>query len=102
MRPELLAARRVPPNRWYGPRVPATFAAPKFWYDANAITGRDLMVLGAILVLVSLALPRLGGVSPSMYAGGCAAVVGLGSLVLTVRGWRGANRLLRQRRSSAA
>ena len=88
-----LAARRVPANRWYGLRVPATFADPQVWYDANAIAGRDLMALGALLLLVSLALPRLGGLAPPMRAGTYAALLGLGSLVLTVRGWRAANRL---------
>jgi hypothetical protein len=34
-----LATRRVRPNRWYGLRVPATFADTGVWYDANAIAG---------------------------------------------------------------
>ena len=40
-----LAARRVRPNRWYGLRIPATFAEPHVWYEANAMTGRDMMAL---------------------------------------------------------
>ena len=31
-----LARRRVPPNAWYGLRVPATFADREVWYAANA------------------------------------------------------------------
>ena len=54
-----MAARRVRPNRWYGLRVPATFADETVWYDANAVTGRDMMILGAAIVVVALALPRL-------------------------------------------
>jgi hypothetical protein len=33
----------------------------------------------------------------SAYAGTCAALLGLGSLLLAVRGWRVANRMLRER-----
>ena len=95
-----LATRRVRPNRWYGLRVPATFADTRVWYDANAITGRDLMACGVALLLVSLFLSRVGGLPDQVYAGVCAGTLGLGALLLTVRGWRAANRLLRQRRES--
>jgi uncharacterized membrane protein len=54
-----MAARRVHPNRWYGLRVPATFADEKVWYDANAVAGRDMMILGSAIVVVALALPHL-------------------------------------------
>lgn len=39
------------PNRWYGLRLPATFADEQVWYDANAVGGRDMMLLGAVLVV---------------------------------------------------
>jgi uncharacterized membrane protein len=96
-----MAARRVRPNRWYGLRVPATFADEKVWYEANAVAGRDMMILGAAIVVVALALPRLPGFSESAYAGVCAGILGVGSLVLAVRGWRLANRLLRARRGES-
>jgi uncharacterized membrane protein len=96
-----MATRRVRPNRWYGLRVPATFADEHVWYEANAAAGRDMMALGAVLVLVALVLPRLTGLPDSTYAGVCAGILGLGSLVLAVRGWRMANRLLQERRGSA-
>jgi hypothetical protein len=78
--------------------VPATFADERVWYDANAVAGRDTMALGAVLALVASALPRLGGLTDSAYAGVCAGILGVGSLILAVRGWRMANRLLRERR----
>jgi uncharacterized membrane protein len=93
-----LARRRVRPNRWYGLRVPATFADERVWYDANAASGRDMMILGAGLSIFALALPAVFQPSESAYAGACAAVLGVGSLALGVRGWRLANRLLRERR----
>lgn len=89
-----MAARRVPPNRWYGLRVPATFANEKVWYEANAAAGRDMMILGAVIVVVALVLVRLVDLSDSTYSGVCA---GVGALILTMRGWRAANRMLRER-----
>lgn len=97
-----LAARRIGPNPWYGLRVPATFADRQVWFDANAIAGRDLMVLGVLLLLVAVLLPRAFHLSDAAYGGVCAALLGVGALLMTVRGWRAANRLLRARRGSAA
>jgi uncharacterized membrane protein len=93
-----LATRRVRPNRWYGLRVPATFADETVWYDANAVAGRDVMALGTLVVAVALVLPHLVEFRSETYAGVCAGVLGIGSLILAVRGWRIANRLLRKRR----
>jgi hypothetical protein len=59
------------------------------------------MALGALVALVGLVLPRVVELPEAVYAGVCAAILGLGSLVLTVRGWRLANRLLRDRRADA-
>jgi SdpI/YfhL protein family len=97
-----LAFRRVPPNRWYGLRVPATFADERVWYEANARAGRDMMALGGIVVLVGLFLPLLLPLRREAYVAICAAILGLGSLILTTRGWRGANRMLRELRDSRA
>jgi uncharacterized membrane protein len=96
-----LAARRVRPNRWYGLRVPATFADQTVWYDANAVAGRDMVALGTLVVVIALALPHLTKLRSDTYAGVCAGILGLGSLLLAVRGWRIANRLLRQPRAGA-
>jgi uncharacterized membrane protein len=97
-----LAARRVAPNRWYGLRLPATFADRQVWYDANALAGRDLVALGVLLVLLAIGLPALTGLRGSGLAVVAAAVAIVGSMMITVRGWRAANRLLRHRRAEAA
>ena len=68
------------------------------WYEANAVAGRDTIVLGAVVGVVGLALPHVANISPSAYQGICAGLLGVGSVLLTVRGWLLANRLLRQRR----
>jgi uncharacterized membrane protein len=95
-----LAARRVGPNRWYGLRVPATFADRQVWFDANALTGRDMIGLGVTVAAVSLLLPRIVRLPEPIYSGICAGILGLGAMVLTVRGWRAANRLQQARRNA--
>ena len=97
-----LAARKVGPNRWYGLRVPATFADRQVWYDANALAGRDMIALGVILAMVSLLLPRLVRLPAPLYAGICAGLLAVGAMAMTVRGWRGANRLLRDSQQGKA
>jgi uncharacterized membrane protein len=96
-----MAARRVRPNRWYGLRVPATFADETVWYDANEVAGRDMMTLGTVVAAIALALPHLADLRSATYAGVCAAILGIGSLMLAMRGWRVANQLLRKRRGGA-
>jgi len=97
-----LATRKVGPNRWYGLRVPATFADREVWYDANALAGRDMILLGVILAGLSLLLPRVVRLPEPLYAGICAGVLAVGAMAMTARGWRAANRLLRERQSRAA
>ena len=94
-----LAVRRVRPNCWYGLRVPATFADPSVWYDANAVAGRDMVALGTLVVVIALVLQHVLNLRNEAVAGICAGLLGVGSLILVVRGWRLANRLLRERHS---
>jgi uncharacterized membrane protein len=90
-----LARRKVGPNRWYGLRLPATFADERVWYEANAVAGRDMMAVGAAVALAGLVLP-IAGVRGNLGAVGCTAVLTIGSLLATLRGWRLANRLCRE------
>ena len=91
-----MAARRVRPNRWYGLRVPATFADERVWYDANAVAGRDMMLLGVTIVLVALGLPLFVNLPLPVYTGICSGILGVGAIIMTVRSWLLANRLLRE------
>jgi len=52
-----LMRRRVPPNRWFGIRFRSTLADESAWYSVNERSGRDLLVVGATVVLVALAAP---------------------------------------------
>ena len=91
-----LAHRRVPPNRWYGLRVPATFADPRIWYEANAVCGDDLVRLGLVLLVVALGLQFLRGLPELGYVTICLAVLVLGSLRATIRGVKVARKLQQQ------
>lgn len=91
-----LIRRRVPPNRLYGVRIPATFADEWVWYEANARSGWDLLWLGLTLLSAALLLPFLGlreGTSALVWTAALLA----GTLVLAGVAIRRANRLLRER-----
>lgn len=94
-----LVQRRVPPNRWYGLRVAATFADDWVWFEANARSGRDLLLLGSLQIGLALALPLLD-LSPDAYAAIVATVVAAGLLLAVGVGIARANRLLSARRAS--
>jgi hypothetical protein len=86
--------RWVPPNRFYGFRVPAALSDRPLWYDANALAGRHMLALGAVMVMLEFVLPvpwRAGVLSPL-------GLVGL--VVITIADWRTANQWRRQRESA--
>lgn len=90
-----LADRRIAPNRWYGVRLRATFADERVWYEVNAQAGRDLVLLGVAVLVLSLAL--VDKVPTERFVLWCGPVFGVGSLVILVRSVRLANRLWRER-----
>jgi uncharacterized membrane protein len=87
-----LVLRRVPPNHFYGFRVPATHRDRSVWYDVNAAAGWEFIALGAVMVTLEFAMPR-AALTQTLRP---IAIVGL-ALIITVN-WRLANRLERERR----
>ena len=88
-----LIRRRVPPNHWYGLRVPATFADERVWYEANARAGRELLALGAGAMALGVVLYLVP--MPSWLGVGLWIVFIMGGVILfVVRSWRLANRRL--------
>jgi uncharacterized membrane protein len=51
-----LFLRRVPPNAWYGCRTTRTLADEKIWYAVNQVTGRDMIIIGLLMIASSLAV----------------------------------------------
>lgn len=95
-----LIQRRVKPNDLYGLRVAATFADEWVWYEANARTGRDFLVAGLVQVGVALLLPLSPLVSEQAYVICNLVVLVVAVLFVAAIGWKRANRLLQERRST--
>ena len=90
-----MALRRVPRNRFYGFRTPATLADDRVWYPANARSGVDLVVLGGLLVLTGTALlvARASAETQGLVGG---VPVLIGAVAVTVRGLLHVRRLKRE------
>jgi hypothetical protein len=88
-----LARRRVAPNRWYGVRVASTLSTPVIWYEANAVCGDELVRMGLVLLVVSVALSFVPGLPDVGYVVICLAVFLVGSVRATARSLRTAKRL---------
>jgi uncharacterized membrane protein len=64
-----LIQERVPPNSSYGFRTAKSLSDPKIWYAINRISGRDLLIAGALITLGSIAMLFVGqGLQPSHVA----------------------------------
>ena len=91
-----LILRWVPRNPIYGFRIPATCRNESVWYDANALSGRHLFMLGVALIVLDYMLP-LTPWSRSAQRD-IFKWVSIGGLVVMVAAdWRTANRWSRER-----
>ncbi len=91
-----LARRRVRPNHWYGLRTRSTLEDPEVWYEANALLGRELAVVGVGLGALAWLWPAVARPDPDSYALGCALAALVATGVVTARGARLAARLRRR------
>ncbi len=89
-----LMFRCIPPNRFFGLRVPSTLRNKSVWYDANALSARHLFALGAFLVFLEFVLPL------SVRIGMLRAVASIGFAAIIIMDWRTANRWERERTES--
>jgi hypothetical protein len=72
-----MAQRRVPPNPWYGFRVPKTLAAgnERLWYDANAYSGKWLIGVGLVQTAAAVVLRGVPGINKDSYSWAVLAVL---------------------------
>ncbi|XZE56084.1 SdpI family protein [Planctomycetaceae bacterium SH139] len=63
-----LIQRRVPPNHWYGFRVPSTLADANVWYPANEYAAWQFVWLGIAGIVVAIAAYLIPGIQTDMYA----------------------------------
>ncbi len=47
---------KIPPNHWYGFRTRKTLSNKEIWYKVNKYMGKDLAILGCLMVLYNLVL----------------------------------------------
>ncbi len=86
-----LVLRWVPPNRFFGLRIPSTLKDESVWYDANALSGRHMMLLGLVMVALEFVLPISAWI-PVLRIVGTVGLVGI-----VAADWRTANRRARER-----
>jgi hypothetical protein len=91
-----LMFRWVPPNRFFGLRIPSTLRNRSVWYDANALSARHLFSLGLFLVLLEFVLPR------SIRIEALRVIASIGFASIIIFDWRTANRWERERRDAGA
>jgi hypothetical protein len=78
-----LILRKVPPNRFYGFRTPATLSSPEIWYPVNAFSGWALLVASTVSFLLVCLLPDEVVENPWLGAAAFVVPVGL-SLVASL------------------
>jgi len=93
-RPPTARPATVPPNRFFGLRVPSTLRNRSVWYDANALNARHLFSLGLFLVFLEFLLPR------SIRIVVLRVVESIGFALVIMFDWRTANRWERERRNA--
>lgn len=76
--------RRIGPNHLYGVRTSTTLTDKRIWYDVNAGTGRDMVIIGSFTLALALVLDAYGiaGATYSLTMG-CAIVLGAGTIALS-------------------
>ena len=73
-----LILRKVPPNRFYGFRTPATLSSPEVWYPVNAFSGWALLVTATVSFVLVCLLPDEIVEDPWLGAAAFVVPVGLG------------------------
>ena len=63
-----MIARKLPPNSWYGVRIPQTLDDPKAWYAVNAYAGKRLLWMALLFGASALLLYNWPGLSVDAYA----------------------------------
>lgn len=86
---------KVPPNPWYGFRVPSTLADATLWYKVNRHMARWLLMTGILTAAGAFLLYWFTDLSLDAYAWGCLVVFAVPFTVGAIRSWRYRRRLKR-------
>ncbi len=91
-----LYKQKVKPNSLYGLRVGETMEDERVWYAANAYSGRDFIVLGALGSALAVGLWPVFGADGEAYGLVNALFMTVGALVVCARGMRAARDFKKQ------
>jgi hypothetical protein len=84
----------IPPNRWFGVRLPSTMADVPSWYAANARFGRTMTLIGIPIAIAAGAALAARWTTPAIAAMLAAGVIG-GVVVAGIDAARVARRVAR-------
>lgn len=84
---------KVPPNPWYGFRVPSTLADETLWYKVNRYAARWLLLSGIVTTAGAIALYFVPGLTVDQYAWLCLAVFLVAFVPGILLSWRYLRRL---------
>lgn len=87
-----LVQRRIPPNLFYGFRIPRTLNDPRMWYNANAYSGKRLFVVGIVIAIAALFFAQAPNLTLDSYALACSAVIFAGLGIAIWQSWRYASK----------
>jgi uncharacterized membrane protein len=79
---------KIKPNPLYGFRVSQTLENPDLWYAVNRYAGKRLVVAGLAIMVGSVILYFIPGISIDTYALGCLAFFGVPFIVGLYQDWR--------------
>jgi uncharacterized membrane protein len=79
---------KIPPNPWYGFRVPSTLADERLWYKVNRYAARWLLLAGVLTVAGAIFFYSVPGLTVDRYAWLCLAAFLVGFIPLIVFSWR--------------
>ncbi len=91
-----LARGKVKPNAMYGLRVGETMADERVWYEANRVSGRELVRFGALLILLAVLLAYPLRSHPDAYITTQVVAILVGTLVYAGRSMESARRIARE------
>lgn len=80
-----LIQRRVPPNPYYGFRMPKTLNNPDIWYPVNEHGGRLMVYVGIAVVGTALGLRLVPHLNADVSALGSCVVMVAGAIWMTVK-----------------
>lgn len=82
-----LIRMKVPPNLFYGFRIPRTLNHPRIWYAANRYAGKRLFASGAVIAAAAAGLYFVPGISVDSYSIAVTIVMLVALTVTVIQSW---------------